>query len=182
LKELIGQVVRCTKCPALCRSRTQTVFGVGPVDPPVMFVGEAPGADEDRTGEPFMGSSGQLFNGMLNEIGLRREEVYIANLLKCRPPGNRPPQPDEANNCRDYLERQIDLIRPKVICAMGTWASQNLLRTTETIGRLRGQFRIYRNIPVLCTYHPAFLLPGRSPHKRGEVVGDLRLLLRRIGR
>src|SRR5262249_6466249 len=110
---------------------------------------------------------------------LRREQVYIANVLKCRPPGNRPPQVDEANNCRDYLERQIDLVRPKIICAMGTWASQNLLRTSETIGRLRGKFREYRGILVMCTYHPAFLLPGRSPERRRDVVGDLKLMVQR---
>src|SRR5262249_45064839 len=154
----------------------------GPLDPPVMFIGEAPGADEDRTGEPFVGSAGQLFNGLLREIGLRREGGYLADLLKCRPPGNPPPPAGEATHCPESLERQIDLIRPKVICAMGGPASQTLLRTTEPIGRLRGQFRILRGVPVMCTYHPAFLLPGRSPHKRGEVVGDLRMLLRRIGR
>jgi uracil-DNA glycosylase family 4 len=182
LQRLATQVGGCMLCPALVRSRSHTVFGIGPLDPDLMFIGEAPGADEDRSGEPFVGAAGQVFNGILSEVRQRRDDVYILNLLKCRPPANRPPLPEESSNCRAYLERQIELVRPKAICAMGTSASQGLLRVTETIGRLRRQLREYKGIPVLCTYHPAFLLPGRSPERRGDVVEDFRMLLRRIGK
>jgi uracil-DNA glycosylase family 4 len=182
LTALAQQVSGCTRCAPLARSRTKTVFGIGPLDPDLCFIGEAPGADEDRIGEPFVGAAGQLFNSVIAEVGLRRAEVYIANLLKCRPPGNRAPQPAEISNCRSFLQRQIELVRPRAICALGGCAAQNLLGTTETIGRLRGRIHDYRGIPVLCTYHPAFLLPGRSPEKKRDVVDDLKMLLRRLGR
>jgi uracil-DNA glycosylase family 4 len=181
LEALSRQVSGCSRCSALARSRTRTVFGAGPLDPSVLFVGEAPGADEDRSGEPFVGAAGEVLNSLLAQVGLRRQDVYITNLLKCRPPGNRTPQPGEIGNCRGFLDRQIELIRPRYICALGGQASQNLLSSTQTIGKLRGKLHDYRGIPVLCTYHPAFLLPGRSPEKKRDVVQDLQLLMRRLG-
>jgi uracil-DNA glycosylase family 4 len=182
LEALAQQVSGCTRCSVLAGSRTQTVFGAGPLDPEICFLGEAPGGDEDRVGEPFIGAAGQVLNELLQTAGLRREEVYVSNLLKCRPPGNRTPLPAEIGNCRGYLQRQLELLRPKYICTLGGCASQNLLGSTQTIGKLRGRFHDYRGIPVLCTYHPAFLLPGRSPEKKRDVLEDLQLLLRRMGR
>jgi DNA polymerase len=182
LEALARQVAGCTRCAPLARARTKTVFGAGPLDPVICFVGEAPGADEDRAGKPFVGAGGQVLARLLSEVGLSLEEVYLLNLLKCRPPGNRPPQPGELSNCRGYLERQIELVRPQYLCALGGSAAQNLLGTAESIGRLRGRLHDYKGTPVLCTYHPAFLLPGRSPEKRRDVLNDLQLLLRRMGR
>jgi uracil-DNA glycosylase family 4 len=182
LEALAGRVAGCTRCGVLAKSRTHTVFGAGPLDPDVLFLGEAPGGDEDRTGQPFVGAAGQVLNELLAATGLRRDEVYISNLLKCRPPGNRTPLPGELSNCREYIERQIDLVRPNSICTLGGCASQSLLKSALTIGKLRGKIHDFKGIPVLCTYHPAFLLAGRSPQKRPEVEEDLRLLLRRLGR
>jgi uracil-DNA glycosylase family 4 len=182
LEALAQRVAACTKCDVLARSRTHTVFGAGPLDPDILFLGEAPGADEDRIGEPFIGAAGEVLNSLLHACGIRREEIYITNLLKCRPPGNRTPLPGELGNCREYIDRQIALLRPKYICCLGGCASQNLLGSTQTIGKLRGRFHDYKGIPVLCTYHPAFLLPGRSPEKKREVFEDMKLLLRRMGR
>jgi DNA polymerase len=176
------QVSVCRRCDALCRTRTNTVFGSGPVGAEVMFVGEAPGADEDRTGEAFQGPAGQVFNRLLAEIGLSRDSVYVTNLLKCQPPGNRKPTPQESHNCRDYLVKQIELVKPRSIVALGATAAQGLLGSTESIGRLRGRLYDYQGIPVLCTYHPAYLLPGRAPERSGDVVNDLKLVLRRLGR
>jgi DNA polymerase len=172
----------CPRCAELAYSRTQTVFGVGPVDPPLCLIGEAPGADEDRLGEPFVGAAGQLLNRILAACGFKREEVYICNILKCRPPGNRTPKPEEAANCREYLDRQLELVRPQYICCLGGTAAQNLLGTTAPLGRLRGKFHDYKGVPVLCTYHPAFLLPHRSPDKKKDVWEDMKLLLRKMGR
>ena len=180
LATLAERVRPCARCPELCATRTQTVFGVGRIDPDLCFVGEAPGADEDAQGEPFVGAAGQLLNKIIVACGLKREEVYICNILKCRPPGNRLPLPKEAANCREYLEAQLDLVRPHFICALGACAAQNLLSTTTSIGNLRGKFHRYRGIPVLCTYHPAYLL--RSPDKKGEVWKDMKLLLREMGK
>jgi uracil-DNA glycosylase family 4 len=182
LQVLATRVAGCLRCAALCSTRTQTVFGVGPIDPELCFIGEAPGADEDRLGEPFVGAAGQLLNRILAACGLKREEVYICNILRCRPPGNRTPAADEAANCREYLEKQLELVRPKFICALGGSAAQNLLNTTESLGRLRRRFHDYRGIPVLCTYHPAFLLPHRSPEKKKDVWEDMKLLLAKMGR
>ena len=145
-----------------------------------MFIGEAPGADEDQQGEPFVGRAGQLLNNMIKAMGLRREDVYIANIIKCRPPDNRTPQVDEATNCREYLEKQLELVRPRFICALGATPAHYLLNTTLSIGKLRGEFHDYRGIPVLCTYHPAYLL--RSPEKKKEVWDDMKLLLAKMGR
>ena len=180
LAVLAEQVTGCVKCTELCSTRTQTVFGVGPVDVELCFVGEAPGADEDAQGEPFVGAAGQLLNKIIIACGMKREEVYILNILKCRPPGNRPPLPDEAANCRGFLDRQLELIRPRFLCALGATAAQNLLGTTQSIGKLRGSFQQYNGIPVLCTYHPAYLL--RSPEKKREVWEDMKRLLEKMGR
>jgi DNA polymerase len=181
LAALAKRVAGCHRCTNLASTRSRTVFGEGPLDPAICFLGEAPGADEDRLGEPFVGAAGQVLNGLLRDLGLKREEVYLTNMLKCRPPGNRTPLPAEIGNCREYLDRQLELIRPKAICTVGGCASQNLLGSTETIGRLRGRLHDYRGMHVLCTYHPAFLLAGRSPEKRPDVLRDIVLLLRRLG-
>jgi uracil-DNA glycosylase len=177
---LAERVSGCTRCAELARTRKQTVFGVGSVDPPVCFVGEAPGYNEDAQGEPFVGDAGQLLNRIIIACGMKREEVYICNIIKCRPPGNRLPLADEAGNCREYLERQLELVRPKFICALGACAAQNLLHSKLGIGMLRGKFHDYRGIPVLCTYHPAYLL--RSPEKKKDVWEDMKKLLARMGR
>jgi DNA polymerase len=155
---------------------------VGPIEPDICFIGEAPGADEDRTGKPFVGAAGQVLSGLLNDLGIDRSTVYITNLLKCRPPGNRKPEPSEMQNCREHLLRELDVVRPRGIVCLGAPASQGLLGTTEHIGRLRGRLHDFRGVPVLCTYHPAFLLPGRSPDKKSDVLNDIRLMLRRLGR
>ena len=182
LQQLAQEVRGCTRCPELCSTRTQTVFGQGEPGVDLCFVGEAPGEDEDRQGLPFVGAAGQMLNRIITGSGLKREEVYICNILRCRPPQNRLPLPDEAAHCREYLERQLELVAPKYICALGACAAQNLLNTTLSIGRLRGRFHDYRGIPVLVTYHPSFLLPHRSPEKKREVWEDMKLLLQRMGR
>ncbi len=174
--QLQQQVAACRAC-GLHQTRTQTVFGVGDTDADLLIIGEAPGADEDRQGEPFVGRAGQLLNAMLLAIGLRREQVYIANILKCRPPGNRDPQAEEALRCRPYLQRQLELLAPKAILAVGRISAQNLLQSNQTIGRLRG--RVHRfgsdGIPLVATYHPAYLL--RSPEQKARSWQDLQLLL-----
>jgi DNA polymerase len=182
LQLLTAEVAKCTRCAELASTRTQTVFGVGAIGTDLCFIGEAPGADEDAQGEPFVGAAGQLLNRIIAACGLKREEVYICNIIKCRPPNNRAPLPNEASNCRDYLERQIDLIRPKYICALGGTAAQNLLGTTQPIGKLRGRFHEFRGIPVMVTYHPAYLLPHRAPEKKRDVWEDMKVLLARMGR
>jgi DNA polymerase len=182
LQLLAQQVSTCTRCPELAAARTQTVFGVGPPGVELCLVGEAPGGDEDAQGEPFVGAAGQLLNRILAACKLQREEVYICNVIKCRPPGNRTPLAGEAANCRGYLERQLELVRPKFICALGKSAAQALLGTTLSMAKLRGRFHDYRGIPVLCTYHPAFLLPHRSPHMKKDVWADMKLLMARMGR
>jgi uracil-DNA glycosylase family 4 len=168
------RVSGCTLC-GLCNTRTQTVFGVGSRTADWLFIGEAPGADEDRQGEPFVGRAGQLLNNMLRAIGFSREQVYITNILKCRPPKNRDPKPEEAHTCEPYLKRQIDLLRPKIIIALGRTAAQNLLNTDTPIGRMRGKRYRYADtsIPVLVTYHPAYLL--RSPGEKRKAWQDLLL-------
>jgi uracil-DNA glycosylase family 4 len=182
LQALRQRVAACARCPQLASTRTQTVFGVGPLDPDLCFIGEAPGEDEDRLGEPFVGAAGQLLNRIIAAMGMKREEVYICNILRCRPPGNRTPTAEEATHCREYLERTLDLVRPKYICALGACAAQNLLGTTTGIGRLRGRFQRYNDVAVLCTYHPAYLLPHRSPEKKKDVWEDMKLLLAKMGR
>jgi DNA polymerase len=167
---LEAEVRVCTKC-SLHKTRTQTVFGVGHRHAKWMFIGEAPGADEDRQGEPFVGKAGQLLNAILFAMGLKREEVYIANVLKCRPPGNRDPQPEEVAQCEPYLIRQIELIRPQLIVALGRHAAHSLLKTEVPLGKLRGQKLSYHGTPLFVTYHPAYLL--RNPADKRKVWEDL---------
>jgi DNA polymerase len=182
LKMLVEKVCQCALCAELASTRTQTVFGVGQVGAELCFIGEAPGADEDAQGEPFVGAAGQLLDRIIAACKMKREEVYICNIIKCRPPGNRTPLPNEAANCREFLERQLELIQPKFICALGSTAAKYLLSTTQGIGQLRGRFHDYRGIPVMCTYHPAYLLPHRSPGKKKEVWEDMKMLLAKMGR
>ncbi len=172
--ELQSQVANCTAC-ALHQTRTQTVFGVGNHSAGWMVIGEAPGEQEDLQGEPFVGRAGLLLNEMLRAIGLEREQVFIANILKCRPPKNRDPQPDEAAACEDYLKLQLALVRPKIILAVGRIAAQNLLKTATPIGKLRGLVHDYQGVPLVVTYHPAYLL--RSPLEKRRAFDDLRLAL-----
>jgi uracil-DNA glycosylase len=171
--ELQARVAACTRC-ALCNTRTQTVFGVGNQSAQWLIVGEAPGAEEDRQGEPFVGRAGQLLNSMLHAIGLAREQVYIANVLKCRPPGNRDPAAAEAAECLPYLEQQIALLKPRVLLAVGRIAAQNLLRTDITLGRLRQQVHTFgaSKVPLVVTYHPAYLL--RTPTDKRKAWEDLK--------
>ena len=182
LQTLAQEVRGCTRCAELCSTRTQTVFGQGDPGVELCFVGEAPGADEDAQGLPFVGAAGQLLNKIIAACGMKREEVYICNTLKCRPPGNRTPLPNETANCRGYLEQQLELVRPKFICALGGSAAQSLLQTGVSLGKLRGRFHDYHGIPVLVTYHPAFLLPHRSPAKKKDVWEDMKLLMAKMGR
>lgn len=174
---LRATVAACERCP-LHASRTNTVFGVGDPAADWLFVGEAPGAQEDRQGEPFVGRAGQLLNAMLQAAGRSRAEVYIANVLKCRPPNNRDPSPAEAAQCAPYLRRQIALIRPRVIVALGRVAAQRLLGVDTPLGRLRGQVHEWQTetgtVPVVVTYHPAYLL--RSPQEKRKAWEDLRLV------
>ncbi len=179
LAALSREVAGCTHCAELARCRTQTVFGVGNPYTELCFVGEAPGADEDAQGEPFVGAAGQLLTRIIEAMGLNRNDIYICNVLKCRPPGNRTPAPDEVANCRGYLERQLALIRPRFICALGAVAARTLLDSTLSIGRLRGRFQEFRGIPVLCTYHPAYLL--RNPEAKKDVWDDIQILMREMG-
>lgn len=173
---LRAAVAACTAC-GLCQGRTQTVFGVGHPSAHWMVVGEAPGEQEDRQGEPFVGRSGQLLDSMLRALGLTRgdaepaHQVYIANTLKCRPPGNRNPTPEELQRCEPFLVRQIALVRPRLILAMGRFAVQSLLRSTEPIGRLRGRVHQYQGVPLVVTYHPAYLL--RNPQDKARAWDDL---------
>jgi DNA polymerase len=171
---LAGAVAACTRCP-LHRTRTQTVFGVGNRAAQWMFVGEAPGFEEDRQGVPFVGRAGQLLNAMLFALGLDRDAVYIANVLKCRPPENRDPQGEEVLRCEPYLHRQVSLVAPRVIVALGRFAAQSLLKTSRPIGTLRGQRFTYGDtgIPLIVTYHPAYLL--RNPADKRRAWDDLRL-------
>ncbi len=180
LTVLAERVASCDRCSALFSTRTQTVFGVGPINPEICFVGEAPGADEDAQGEPFVGRAGQLLDKIILAMGMKREEVYICNTLKCRPPMNRTPLPDERGNCREYFDRQLELVKPQYIVALGLTAAQNLLGATLTLGKLRGQFHQYREIPVLVTYHPAALL--RNPNWKKDTWDDMKLLLTTMGR
>lgn len=174
--ELKQIVASCTLCD-LHRTRTQTVFGVGHPAADWLIIGEAPGADEDRKGEPFVGRAGQLLTNMLRAIGLAREEVFIANILKCRPPNNRDPQHYEVASCRPYLRQQIEFIQPKIILALGRIAAQSLLKTDTPIGRMRGKRYTYEDtqIPVVATYHPAYLL--RSPQQKRKAWEDLKFAL-----
>jgi len=177
------EVRGCVKCE-LCRSRTQTVFGEGDPEAPVMFIGEGPGQHEDETGRPFVGRAGELLTNMINAMGYRREQVYIANLVKCRPLNNRTPTPVEAQACWDYLRRQIELIRPKVIVTLGGPATKMLLQTDTGITRLRGTWHAYEGIdppiPLMPTFHPAYLLRSYTTDNRRKVWSDLQQVMQRI--
>ena len=177
-KGLEQRVAECQACE-LHKTRTNTVFGVGDREASLMVIGEAPGADEDRQGEPFVGRAGQLLNAMLLAMGLQREQVFIANILKCRPPNNRDPRPDEALCCEPFLKRQLQLVRPKVIICVGRVAAQNLLKSQETLGRMRGRQFEYDGIPVIVSYHPAYLL--RSPDQKAKAWQDLQAAAKRLG-
>lgn len=181
---LAERVCGCGRCPSLFATRTQTVFGVGPVDPEICFVGEAPGADEDATGEPFVGRAGQLLNKIIAAMGFTREEVYICNTLKCRPPNNRTPTPEERSNCREYFDAQLTLVKPKSIVCLGATAAQNILNTVLGIGKLRGKVHTYKDIPVVCTFHPSYLLRDQSANQQAkrDCWEDMKLLLRTMGR
>ncbi len=170
------EVAGCRLCP-LHENRTQTVFGVGDVNADWMLIGEAPGAEEDRRGEPFVGRAGKLLDAMLNALGMSRQQVFIANILKCRPPNNRDPRPEEVLACEQYLARQISAVKPKLILALGRVAAQNLLKTETPIGKMRGQRFQYGDppIPVVVTYHPAYLL--RSPREKRKSWQDLQLAM-----
>ena len=170
IREDLG--AECTRCKLHTLGRTQVVFGVGNPNADLMFVGEAPGADEDIQGEPFVGRAGQLLTKIIEAIDLRREDVYIANVIKCRPPGNRNPEPDEVEQCEPFLFRQIDTVKPKVVVALGKFAAQCLLRTNDPITRIRGREFKYRDAILIPTYHPAYLL--RTPSAKREVWEDMK--------
>jgi DNA polymerase len=170
LKDEIGP--SCQRCKLHTLGRKQVVFGVGNPNADLMFVGEAPGADEDEQGEPFVGRAGQLLTKIIEAIGLKRDDVYIANIIKCRPPGNRNPEPDEVEQCEPFLFRQVEAIKPKVIVALGKFAAQSLLRTTDPITRLRGRSFNYRGATLIPTFHPAYLL--RNPSSKRDVWEDMK--------
>ena len=175
LEDFNRRICECTQC-ALGKTRTKFVFGSGNPEAGIMFVGEAPGAEEDRQGLPFVGEAGRLLTRIIEAIQLEREEVYICNVLKCRPPNNRDPRPEEVQTCEPYLKRQIEIIQPKVICSLGRFATQTLLRTTESMGRLRGRTHEYEGIPVIPTYHPAALL--RNPQWKRPTWEDMKRVRR----
>jgi DNA polymerase len=185
IDQLRARAMQCVKCPNLSSTRKNVVFGVGSIEAEVMFVGEAPGADEDIQGEPFVGAAGQLLTRMINAMGLSREKVYIANILKCRPDmpagssGNRKPTPEEMETCIPYLHAQIDLIQPKVLIALGGTAMEGLLRKSG-ITKLRGVWHTYRDIPLMPTYHPAYLLRNQSNAEKRKVWEDLLAVMERI--
>lgn len=176
--ELREETLSCTKCSELCAERTKVVFGSGNIHTDLVFVGEAPGRDEDLQGLPFVGAAGQLLTKIIEAIGYKRDDVFICNVLKCRPPQNRSPKPDEIINCRPFLERQLDLIQPKMICALGNFAAQTLLETDQPMAKLRQKFHEYRGIKVTCTYHPAYLL--RNPADKRKVWEDMKMMKREI--
>lgn len=186
LQLLAQQVAQCKRCPELALTRTQTVFGVGPLDPELCFVGEAPGADEDRQGEPFVGAAGQLLNRIIAAMGMKRQEVYICNILRCRPPGNRTPKSGEADNCREWLDQTLRIVRPRFICCLGGCAATNLLGINLSVGKMRKKFYEYEGIPVICTYHPSYLVRMKEPAElkkaKAEVWDDMKLLLAKMGR
>ncbi len=181
LERLKCKVAVCTRCPHLARSRRNTVFGVGNPRPRLVFMGEAPGAEEDAQGIPFVGRAGQKLTEIIERgMRLRREDVYILNTIKCRPPNNRVPTPEEAANCREYLDAQLEILKPEFLCCLGVTAAQHLLGTTESIGRLRGRFYDYRGIRVMCTYHPSYIL--RFPEvARPAVWQDIQMLMQAMG-
>lgn len=187
LADLRQRALVCVKCPHLASSRKNVVFGVGDINAQLMFIGEAPGADEDQQGEPFVGRAGQLLTKIIETMGLRRESVYIANVLKCRPDtpgetsGNRKPTPEEMRTCIPYLHEQIDLIRPKVLVALGGTAAEGLLGRTVFITRMRGQWHTFRGTPLMLTYHPSYLLRRQSPIEKGQIWQDMLQVMEKLG-
>lgn len=179
LQVMSDRVAACTRCDELARTRTKTVFGVGDPQAKILFIGEAPGADEDRQGEPFVGRAGQLLTKIIEACQLKREQVYICNILKCRPPDNRTPLPDECTHCREYLDSQLRIINPEYIVCWGAVAAQNLLAETSSIGKLRGKFFRHGAAKVLCTYHPSYLL--RNPAAKKDVWDDMKFLFADMG-
>jgi uracil-DNA glycosylase family 4 len=179
LEAVRADIGDCTRCPLAYSGRHKIVFGDGDPNTRLLFVGEGPGADEDASGLPFVGKAGQLLNNMINAMGLKREEVYIANIVKCRPPGNRAPEPIEANTCTQFLIRQIDIVRPQVIVALGATAATYLLGVKQSLSSLRGHWHTSRGAKVAVTYHPAFLL--RDPRQKGEAWKDLQMVMAELG-
>jgi len=183
-----ARVLVCTRCPHLAASRTQTVFGTGNPDADLMFIGEAPGADEDAQGEPFVGRAGQLLTKIIETMGFTREDVYIANVLKCRPDmprgqsGNRPPTLDEMQTCLPYLAEQIEIVQPKVLVALGATAVEGLLGTRGTMRDLRGKWHSHQDTPLMITYHPSYLLRNQAPAEKRKVWEDMLLVLEKLER
>ncbi|MEY2507014.1 MAG: uracil-DNA glycosylase [Verrucomicrobiota bacterium] len=188
LAPIQARVAVCIKCPHLARSRTQTVFGVGNPDAELMFIGEAPGADEDARGEPFVGRAGQLLTKIIETMGFKRADVYIANVLKCRPDmppgssGNRPPTPEEMQTCLPYLAEQIGIIGPKVMVALGATAVEGLLGTRGPMHAMRGRWHSHQETPLMITYHPSYLLRNQAPSEKRKVWEDMLQVLERLGR
>jgi DNA polymerase len=179
LSQLAERVKACIRCQELASTRTQTVFGVGDPNAKILFVGEAPGADEDKQGEPFVGRAGQLLNDIIKACRLKREDIYICNVLRCRPPGNRLPSIEEASNCREYLDGQIAVVNPDYIVCWGSTAAKNLLVSEAPIGKMRGKFFQYGRAKVVCTYHPSYLL--RNPAAKKDVWDDMKFLFLDMG-
>jgi DNA polymerase len=188
LAAMRGPVLACTKCPHLVKSRTQVVFGVGNPEAEVMFVGEAPGEDEDKQGEPFVGKAGQLLTKIIETMGFARGDVYIANVLKCRPdmppgmPGNRKPKPEEMKTCLPYLREQIDIIQPRVLVALGATAMEGLTGSSEPMSRLRGCWHDFQGTPLMATYHPAYLLRNQALSEKRKVWEDMLMVLEKMAR
>jgi DNA polymerase len=178
LAEILNDIGECTRC-RLHKGRTKLVFGVGNVNADIMFVGEGPGADEDKQGEPFVGRAGQLLNNMITAMGIKREDVYIANVVKCRPPENRTPEKDECDTCSPFLMRQIEIIQPKMIVALGAVSAKNLLGVNDSMANLRGKIYDFKGTKLVATYHPAYLL--RDPRQKAEAWKDLQIVMRELG-
>ena len=180
IEALRAKVLKCKLCSELAQTRDKVVFGAGNIQAKLVFVGEAPGADEDAQGLPFVGRAGQLLTKIIEAMGMTRDQVFICNVLKCRPPNNRPPAPGEVVHCRPYLKRQLEIIKPKVIVALGNHAVKTLLQTEQGISQLRGTFQEYEGIPMMCTYHPAYLL--RSPGEKRKVWEDMKKVIQFLER
>lgn len=175
------EVDGCTKCKLSECGRNKIVFGEGSADADLMFIGEGPGRDEDIQGKPFVGRAGQKLNEIIKAMGMSREDVFIANIVKCRPPGNRNPEPDEVKSCIPYLKKQIDIIQPRVICALGSVSAQTLLEVDTPISKMRGNFYEFHGIPLMPTFHPAYLLRNYTPETRRKIWDDMQKIMARLG-